>query len=100
MPPRKLAAGNWKMHGLSASAAMLDELAALRPEPACDVLICPPSTLIARLAGGAFPVGGQDCHWEASGAHTGDISADMLADARAGGGVPRYFQRRPGYRGN
>ena len=55
MARRKLVAGNWKMNGLAASAAMLDELAAAQPAPACDVLICPPATLIARLAGGAVP---------------------------------------------
>ena len=65
MPLRKLVAGNWKMNGLAASAAMLDELAAAHPAPGCDVLICPPATLIARLAGGPFPIGGQDCHWRA-----------------------------------
>ena len=54
MTRRKLVAGNWKMNGLAASAAMLDELAAAHPDPACDVLICPPATLIARLAGGRF----------------------------------------------
>ena len=73
---------------------MLDELAAAEPSPGCDVLICPPATLIARLAGGRFPVGGQDCHWEASGAHTGDISAEMLADAGAVAVIVGHSERR------
>ena len=94
MPRRKLVAGNWKMNGLAASAAMLDELAAAHPAPGCDVLICPPATLIARLAGGPFAVGGQDCHWEPPGAHTGDISAEMLADAGAVAVIVGHSERR------
>jgi triosephosphate isomerase (TIM) len=93
MPLRKLVAGNWKMNGLAASAAMLDELAA-GPAPACDVLVCPPATLIATLAGGRFPLGGQDCHWEPSGAHTGDVSAEMLADAGAVAVILGHSERR------
>ena len=80
MSPRKLVAGNWKMNVPTAAAAMLDAL----PTPEdCDVLIFPPATLLARLAGGRFPMGGQDCHPEPAGAHTGDVSAEMLADAGA-----------------
>jgi len=75
---RKLVAGNWKMNGLASS---LDELAALKDAlsgAACDVLVCPPATLIARAAQtvkGAFALGGQDCHAQAKGAFTGDVSA-------------------------
>ncbi len=94
MPPRKLVAGNWKMNGLTASAEMLANLAAAHPAPECDVLICPPATLVATLAGGAFAVGGQDCHAEASGAHTGDISAEMLADAGASAVIVGHSERR------
>jgi triosephosphate isomerase len=94
MPRRKLVAGNWKMNGLGSSAAMLGELAAAAPEPACDVLICPPATLVARLAGGGFPVGGQDCHPEPSGAHTGDIAAEMLKDAGAVAVIVGHSERR------
>lgn len=94
MPNRKLVAGNWKMNGLAASAAMLDELVAAHPTPACDILICPPATLIAALAGGAVPIGGQDCHWAVSGAHTGDISAEMLADAGATAVILGHSERR------
>jgi triosephosphate isomerase len=94
MARRKLVAGNWKMNGLAASAAMVEELAAACPTPACDVLICPPATLIARLAGGPFPVGGQDCHPEPAGAHTGDIAAEMLADAGASAVVLGHSERR------
>lgn len=95
MPNRKLVAGNWKMNGLAASAAMLDELVAAEPAPACDILICPPATLVAALAaGGKVPIGGQDCHWAASGAHTGDISAEMLADAGATAVILGHSERR------
>jgi triosephosphate isomerase len=82
---RKLAAGNWKMNGLSESLAEIDALIGAHPEPGCDVLICPPATLLSRLsdkaAGTALATGGQDCHHAPSGAHTGDISAAMIADA-------------------
>jgi triosephosphate isomerase len=91
--PRKLVAGNWKMNGLAASAATLDALAA-GPAAPCDVLVCPPATLIARLAGGPIPIGGQDCHWEPAGAHTGDISAEMLADAGAVAVIVGHSERR------
>lgn len=92
--PRKLVAGNWKMHGLGAAAATLDELTAAIPAPGCDVLICPPATLVARLAGRGWPVGGQDCHPEPSGAHTGDVSAEMLADAGAVAVILGHSERR------
>jgi triosephosphate isomerase (TIM) len=94
MNTRKLVAGNWKMNGLAASAAMLDELSAAHPAPACDILICPPATLVARLAGGPVPIGGQDCHWAPSGAHTGDIAAEMLADAGATAVILGHSERR------
>ncbi|HET9069779.1 MAG TPA: triose-phosphate isomerase [Amaricoccus sp.] len=91
MPRRKLVAGNWKMNGLASAAAMLDELPAAGDT---DVLICPPATLVARLAGGRFAIGGQDCHFEAAGAHTGDISAEMLADAGAVAVIVGHSERR------
>jgi triosephosphate isomerase len=94
MDRRRLVAGNWKMNGLAASAAVLDELAAACPAPACDVLVCPPATLLARLAGGPFPVGGQDCHPAPSGAHTGDVAAEMLADAGASAVIVGHSERR------
>ncbi|WP_116597589.1 triose-phosphate isomerase [Primorskyibacter marinus] len=95
---RKLAAGNWKMNG---TAAALEELAAIANGPeatGCDVLICPPSTLLSRAAGAvqgkAVAIGGQDCHAEATGAHTGDISAAMLADAGASHVILGHSERR------
>jgi len=94
---RKLVAGNWKMNGLASS---LGELAALRDAvsgAACDVLVCPPATLIAQAAGtvkGGFALGGQDCHAQAKGAFTGDISAEMLADAGASYVIVGHSERR------
>jgi triosephosphate isomerase len=85
MARRKLAAGNWKMNGTRASLAELKAIAAGAAGAACEVAICPPATLIAEavaaVAGTAVEIGGQDCHAAASGAHTGDISAGMIADA-------------------
>jgi triosephosphate isomerase len=85
---RKLAAGNWKMNGLKADGlALARDIAArsAQEKPACDVLLCPPATLLAPvadvLAGGAVALGGQNCHAAAKGAHTGEISAAMLKDA-------------------
>ena len=81
---RKLAAGNWKMNGTAAALAEVKALLAAHPAPGCEVLLCPPATLIAQMAwtakGSALKVGGQDCHPKAAGAHTGDISAAMLAE--------------------
>ncbi|MBK5946350.1 triose-phosphate isomerase [Rhodobacter veldkampii DSM 11550] len=95
---RKLAAGNWKMNGTRASLAEVEALIAAHPEPACDVLLCPPATLIAWMADriGAAPVavGGQDCHARASGAHTGDIAAGQLADAGASHVILGHSERR------
>jgi triosephosphate isomerase (TIM) len=96
---RQLIAGNWKMHGLGTS---LTELLALRhalaAEPAkADVLVCPPATLVARAytaASHVFAVGGQDCHAEASGAFTGDVSAEMLKDAGASAVIVGHSERR------
>ncbi len=95
---RKLAAGNWKMNGLSASLAEVKALIAAHPAPACDMLLCPPATLIAQMAwaakGSSLLVGGQDCHAAATGAHTGDVSAAMLADAGAGHVILGHSERR------
>lgn len=95
---RKLAAGNWKMNGTAASLAEVDALIAAHPAPAVDILICPPATLISRMAGRTGPtplmLGGQDCHMAGSGAHTGDIAARMLADAGATHVILGHSERR------
>jgi len=96
---RKLAAGNWKMNGLTGSIVELEALIeGVGTDPDCDVLICPPSTLITRFAdrasGSAITIGGQDCHAGAAGAHTGDISAEMLKDAGATHVIVGHSERR------
>ena len=95
---RKLAAGNWKMNGTAASLAEVSALAQAHPTPGCDVLLCPPATLVARMAdvakGTAIRVGGQDCHARSSGAHTGDISAEMLVDSGASYVILGHSERR------
>jgi triosephosphate isomerase len=93
---RQLVAGNWKMNGLAAS---LDELAVLKAAlgaERCDVLVCPPATLVAQAAtvAGAFAIGGQDCSPEDCGAFTGDISAAMLKDAGATAVILGHSERR------
>ena len=95
---RKLAAGNWKMNGTAASLAEIETLTEDYPDPACEVLICPPATLIAQAAwaakGSALRLGGQDCHAKTSGAHTGDLSAAMLKDAGAAYVILGHSERR------
>lgn len=95
---RKLAAGNWKMNGTAASLAEVTALIAAQPSPGCDMLLCPPATLIAAMAaaaqGSALQVGAQDCHAKTSGAHTGDLSAPMLSDAGATHVILGHSERR------
>jgi len=96
-----LIAGNWKMNGTSASLGEVQSLAArlaAGSPPRCTVVICPPATLLERLSAMAAPAGivpgGQDCHTAASGAHTGDVSAQMLADAGAQYVIVGHSERR------
>jgi len=95
---RKLAAGNWKMNGLNASLKEAQALAEMFPAPKVDILLCPPATLVASMAAALahtkIDVGGQDCHMKTSGAHTGDISAEMLADAGADYVILGHSERR------
>lgn len=95
---RKLAAGNWKMNGSTAALAEVAALLQAHPAPACEMLLCPPATLVAAMAaaarGHALAVGGQDCHPKAGGAHTGDIAAAMLADAGATHVILGHSERR------
>ena len=86
------------MNGLSAELDQIDSLKASHANPAIDLLLCPPATLVARAAArlGNHPmmIGGQDCHAERSGAFTGDISAEMLADAGARAVILGHSERR------
>ena len=99
----KLVAGNWKMNGLGASLAEAETLEkALKEQAAaCRVALCPPATLIDRMAqtlkGGVVEIGGQDCHTEASGAYTGSVSAGMVRDAGAGLVILGHSERRAGF---
>jgi triosephosphate isomerase len=101
--PRPLIAGNWKMNGLSAATVEAEAVAAaLAAAPAAArVAICPPATLIDRIsravAGSPVEVGAQDVHPEACGAFTGDICAEMLADAGARLVIVGHSERRSGY---
>jgi triosephosphate isomerase len=97
---RPLIAGNWKMNGLKASLAEFEAMLAGAGGVAAkaDLLVCPPATLIAAFAEKArdskIAVGAQDCHPRASGAHTGDISAEMLSDAGASAIIVGHSERR------
>jgi triosephosphate isomerase len=96
---RHLIAGNWKMNGLSGEAAtIVTPLPAGATGLACDLLVCPPFTQIAAVAslltGSSVAVGGQDCHVNDKGAHTGDISAAMLRDAGATWVILGHSERR------
>ena len=97
---RPLVAGNWKMNGLSGSAAEVDKMiaAAAGLPVRIDILVCPPVTLVpafgARARGTRVSIGAQDCHAAPSGAFTGDISAEMLADAGATAVIVGHSERR------
>jgi triosephosphate isomerase (TIM) len=98
---KPLIAGNWKMNGVKTSGneitAMIegakDGLA-----KSVDLLICPPATLLMGLArvakGSKLNIGAQDCHAKVSGAHTGDISAEMIADAGGVAVIVGHSERR------
>jgi triosephosphate isomerase (TIM) len=107
MAQAELIVGNWKMHGTSSGKAGVDGLklvaalaARLRegPKPRCDLVVCPPATLLARVAelarGSSIAIGGQDCHAKDYGAHTGDVSAEMLADAGCRFVIVGHSERR------
>ena len=96
---RPLIAGNWKMHGLAAQLHEIETIAASvhAKSPAADVLICVPATLLSRAvqtAAGRIVLGGEDCHAEASGPFTGDISAGMLRDTGAAAVIVGHSERR------
>jgi triosephosphate isomerase len=99
----KLVAGNWKMNGLGASLVEAETLeTALKEQAAaCRVALCPPATLIDRMAqalkGGSVEIGGQDCHAAASGAYTGSVSAEMVRDAGARLVILGHSERRAGF---
>jgi triosephosphate isomerase len=96
---RPLVAGNWKMNGLKSSAAEIEKLVtAMRPARKHDLMVCPPATLltafVALAKASSLLIGGQDCHPEPAGAFTGDIAAEMLADAGASAVIVGHSERR------
>ncbi len=97
---RHLIAGNWKMNGLAASLSEARAVAegAKAADGKADVMICPPATLIERMRqatqGSPLLVGGQDCHPQASGAHTGDVSSEMIKDAGGAAVIVGHSERR------
>ena len=101
---KRLVAGNWKMNGLRADGVALArgvaELARQQPQR-CDLLVCPPATLVAAvgdvLVGSPVALGGQDCHADAKGAFTGDISAEMLKDSGCAYVIIGHSERRQGH---
>jgi triosephosphate isomerase (TIM) len=103
----KLVAGNWKMNGLREDGTALARDLAQRvitvggDRPACELLVCPPATLLFSiggvLGGSGIALGGQDCHAAPKGAYTGDISAEMLADAGCTHVILGHSERRHGH---
>ena len=98
MMRRKLVAGNWKMNGLLKDVEFLSSLTHAQTEtPAADVLLCPPATLLSVMAARKpdwLQLGGQDCASQPSGAHTGDVSAQMLADLGCSHVIVGHSERR------
>jgi len=101
MARRLLIAGNWKMNGLKADGVALAQGVAAKVKaeaPKCDMLVCPPATLVdavaQAVAGSGLAVGGQDCHADKSGAHTGDIAAVALKDLGASYVIVGHSERR------
>jgi triosephosphate isomerase len=101
---RPLIAANWKMNGLRRDGVERARALAARvaeAAPRCDIVLCPPATLVVPVAEivrhGPIALGGQDCHGEADGAHTGDVSAEMLADAGCRYVIVGHSERRTNY---
>ncbi len=103
---RKLIAGNWKMNGLlgtgrSLARGLAERLAAeggAQNGAGCEFLVCPPAQLLVpvgeAIAGSGIALGAQDCHTAEKGAHTGDLSAAMLADAGCRYVIAGHSERR------
>lgn len=100
--PKPLVAGNWKMNGLKAAkkelASLVKGVANAQSRPKCDIMICPPATILSLCAEIAkksgIKIGGQDCHTASSGAHTGDLSAEMIKNAGATACIVGHSERR------
>ena len=98
---RKLAAGNWKMNGSVAALDMIGQLAKMHGNAGCDTLLCPPAPFLVpaceRASGGPVAIGAQTCHASPAGAHTGDISAQMVAETGAAYVIVGHSERRESY---
>lgn len=102
---KPLIAGNWKMNGLRSSTAEINKMMEAVSDGGLagrvDLLVCPPATLVMAfahiLSQSPIGIGGQDCHHEVAGAYTGDISAQMLADAGAQAVIVGHSERRAGH---
>ncbi len=100
--PKPLVAGNWKMNGLKSSLKQIVKIAgkidSKKKKPGCEVMICPPATLLTaardKAQGSSLKLGAQDCHADEAGAHTGDLSAEMLANAGATAIIVGHSERR------
>ncbi|WP_350334045.1 triose-phosphate isomerase [Coralliovum pocilloporae] len=99
--PKPLVAGNWKMNGLKEALSEFQAMGkgyGAELQSAVDLMICPPATLLYTMSvsavGSGITTGGQDCHQNASGAHTGDLSAEMLSDAGASAVIVGHSERR------
>lgn len=101
---KPLVAGNWKMNGTTSMLREPRLLAGMMRgvKIKCDILVCPPATLLRRvkavMKGSKVKVGGQDCHAASSGAHTGDVSAEMLKDAGATYVLVGHSERRTNHK--
>ena len=97
MALKKLVAGNWKMNGRRADLPEIEAIsAAAAAHPGVDVALGLPATLIGPAASAVpgFAIGGQDCHWQAAGAHMGCVSVDMLKEAGASFVIVGHSERR------
>lgn len=99
MSIKPLVAGNWKMNGLKSAKAEFEAMQSQydnRLQGVVDLMICPPATILSGLASvsGAVSLGGQDCHANVSGAHTGDLSPEMLVDSGASAIIVGHSERR------
>ena len=98
--PKALVAGNWKMNGTKASLKEIRLLSGMLKgvRLKCDVMVCPPATLLSKVhelvRSSRLTTGGQNCHAAESGAHTGDISAEMIADTGADAVIVGHSERR------
>ncbi|MBL1421202.1 MAG: triose-phosphate isomerase [Alphaproteobacteria bacterium] len=97
--PKALVAGNWKMNGLKAALSeieLLNDKIANNPNMKCEMMICPPATILGAAVATAtkLEIGAQDCHAAFSGAHTGDISTEMLTDLGVTAVILGHSERR------